>query len=80
VFAAFVPCIPVISLLTATVGGVCDPFTWEQGEGIPGGHTSLGTHDFMSHVLVTKILCQNPPRWLLVGRAGFDIYRIAANS
>lgn len=32
---AFVPCIPLVSLLTASVGGVLDPFTWEYGEGVP---------------------------------------------
>ncbi|AFZ05857.1 hypothetical protein Osc7112_6094 [Oscillatoria nigro-viridis PCC 7112] len=32
---AFVPCIPLVSLLTISVGGVLDPFTWEYGEGVP---------------------------------------------
>lgn len=30
------PCIPIGSLLTATVGGVNDSFTWEQREGTSG--------------------------------------------
>ncbi|GET38863.1 hypothetical protein MiSe_36220 [Microseira wollei NIES-4236] len=32
--SAFVPCIPLISLLTILVGGVLDPFTWEYREGV----------------------------------------------
>ncbi|NHC35328.1 hypothetical protein [Scytonema millei] len=30
---AFVPCAPSVSLLTADVGGVSDPFTGEYGAG-----------------------------------------------
>ena len=33
---AFVPCIPLISLLILNVGGVRDSVTWEQGGRSPG--------------------------------------------